>query len=161
METSRRASRVKKVATTAGIASAALGFTACGDEGDTSGSEEKVSIEELQQTPEEYVGQAVVVSADVNEDITPQAFAIAATGESSVVPLLVLHLEDEADPEEQGGSFDAQDGLAVEVTGTVKESFDVAALEDETGKDLNESALANWAGQPYIAAEEVDVVGNN
>lgn len=162
MEIHQRASRLKKVATTAGMACAALGLAACGDEGDTSGSEQKVSIKELQQTPKEYVGQTVMVSADVNDDISPQAFSIAGTDESSVVPLLVLHLEEEDDPEEEGEtSFDAQDGLPVEVTGTVKGSFDVVALEEKTGKDLNETALENWSGQPYIMATEVDVIGDN
>lgn len=162
MKISRKAGRLKKVAATAGIACAAMGLAACGDEGDTSGSEQKVSIADLQQNPDEYVGQTVVVSADVNDDISPQAFSIAGTDESSVVPLLVLHLEDEDDPEEEGEtSFDAQDGLPVEVTGTVKESFDVMAVEEETGKDLNETALENWSGQPYIKATDVDVIGDN
>lgn len=161
MELPRRASRLKRAVTTAGIACAALGLAACGDEADTSGSEKKVSIEDLQQNPDEYVGQTVVVSANINDDISPQAFSIAGTDETSVVPLLVVHLEDDDDPEEAGTSFDAQDGLEVEVTGTMKESFDAMALEDETGKDLNESALENWSGQPYIKATEIDVIGDN
>jgi hypothetical protein len=103
----------------------------------------------------------VMVSADVNDDISPLAFSIAGTDESTAVPLLVLHLEDENDPEGGETSFDAQDGLPVEVTGTVKGSFDVMALEEKTGRDLNETALENWSGQPYIMATEVDIIGDN
>ncbi|WP_026818230.1 hypothetical protein [Arthrobacter castelli] len=162
MKNSRCTSTLKRAAVAAGIVTAGLGLTACGEEeADTAGSEQKVSIDELLQTPQQYVDQTVVVSADVNDDISPQAFSIAGTDESQIPPLLVIHLEDKNDPAEEGTSFDPQDGVEVEVTGTVEGSLDVKELEQQSGKDLNETALENWAGQPYLKATDVEVIGDN
>lgn len=96
---------------------------------------------------EVHAGETVTVSALVNEVISPEVFTIAGTDETTVDALPVLH----------GEPMDTlESGLDVRVTGVVMTGFDLVAIEDEMGIDLDDELFEEWDGQPYIDATGVD-----
>lgn len=136
----------RKTAAVVVLPFAALGLAGCG--GEEEAAYDQAFVEEM----DSYISETVTLSAKVNDDITPKFFSIAGTEDSEVEPLLVMHGED---------TMDVQDGLTVEVTGMVQEAFDVQAVEENMGVDLNESALENWNGDPYLEATEISVLDDN
>lgn len=141
----------------------AFGVTACGD---TAGDEEGTSVEDIQEEDQEvdpdvdadadvdtepsgdadwafqgdydadfvdstndYVGEQVLVSADVNEVLSDNAFTIAGTDDTTVDEMLVIGTD--ANP-----MLDSD--VAVSVTGTVQESFDLPTVEENLGVDLDD-----------------------
>lgn len=92
-------------------------------------------------------GQTVTVSANVNEIITPEAFTIAGTEDTTVDPLLVLHKD--AEPE-------LKPELTVKVTGTVHVAFDLPAVEKDLDVDLDDALFEDWDGKPYLQASMID-----
>ena len=93
------------------------------------------------------VGQEVTVSAEVNELISDNAFTIAGTEDTDVQPILVV---------QSSGNPEIQQGLAVAVTGTVRDAFVVTDVESELGIELEDEAYAEWENQRYIVANSVD-----
>ncbi|WP_258803152.1 hypothetical protein [Pseudarthrobacter sp. NS4] len=145
----------------------ALGLTSCGTEGPETG----VDVEDVQELPEQTEtnntanpfdgpynqeffddldlreGQEVTVSANVNRIITPEAFTIAGTEDTTVDPLLVVHKD--AQPE-------LQPELTVKVTGTVHTAFDLMAVEKDLDVDLDDALFEDWDGEPYLQASTID-----
>lgn len=70
-----------------------------------------------------HKGEEVTVSANVNEILTPEAFTVAGTDDTTVDALLVLH--ETTQPE-------LRRELTVKVTGTVHTAFDLPAVEKRT-----------------------------
>jgi hypothetical protein len=133
-----RARRVTGAVVAAGLG---LGVLAgCGN--DTAGPETGASVEDVQEEPaaeepldeepaagaqevgadeaRSFVGQTVTVSADVNEILGPQAFTIAGTENTDAEPLLVIANQ----PDQL-----VQPDSALAVTGTVRQAFDLPAVE--------------------------------
>jgi hypothetical protein len=98
-----------------------------------------------------YVGEEVTLSADVNEVITPIAFTIAGTDDTSVEPLLVIGATEnnELAPE-----------TTVGVTGTVMQAFLVTEVEEELGVDLDDELFAECEQEPYVVADDVEILEN-
>lgn len=94
-----------------------------------------------------YVGEKVTVSANVDEVLTNKSFTIAGTDETSVEEVLVLH---------QKKLPEINAGLTVKVTGKVMESFDVPTVEKEMNVDLDDESFEDWDGEHYIKATNVD-----
>lgn len=144
------------------LALSTLSLVACGD---TAGPETGTSVEDVQETAEDEAaadgpydsdfydtvpdleGETVTVSADVNEVISPESFVIAGTDDTSVDPLLVVGAT-----EVTGLAPD----LTVAVTGTVHTAFDLPAVEEELGVDLDDALYEDYDQQPYITATGVD-----
>jgi len=151
------------------IAFSGVGLAACGD---TAGDETGTSVEDIQEgdapatSPttaagtydgvydntfhdgvNDYLGQTVTVSADVNEVVDGNTFTIAGTDDTSVDPLLVTGAK---------STSDLEPDLTVKVTGTVQEAFDLATVEDDLGVDLDDDLYDDWDGKPYIVASSVD-----
>lgn len=168
----RRTHPVRTTAAAGILAISALGLTACGD--DTSGTETGADVEDIQEEGVEeegveedavvdpyvglydtafyedldtYVGEEVTVSADVNEILSPMSFTIAGTEDTSVESLLIVSASE---------MNDLESGLAVEVTGTVHEAFDLPTVESEMDVDLDDELYSEWDGEPYIEATAVD-----
>jgi hypothetical protein len=83
--------RARRVVLGVGVVLAAATLTACGAEGETTGPESGVSVQEVQE-PEnfyegDYLGQEVTVSATVTDVISPQSFVLAGAdyGEDSLL----------------------------------------------------------------------------
>jgi hypothetical protein len=144
------------------LAVSALSLSACGD---TAGPEQGADVESVQEEADDaegydgpydgrfsddlnsYVGKKVTVSADVSRQLSPTAFTIAGTDDTSVEPLLILG----ADPATQ-----ITEDLTVKVTGTVVTNFDLATVEEEKSVDLTDEMFADFEGEPYIDAITVD-----
>ena len=165
--------RTARAAVAAVAALSALGLSACG--GDTAGTEAGADVEDvveeepLEEEPaaagpydgvydsafydevDSYVGEEVVLSADVNEVITPESFTIAGTDDTSVEALLVVGAT---------GDTELAPETTVGVTGTVMESFVVTDVEDELGVDLDDALFTDWEQEPYVVAEDVAVLEN-
>lgn len=96
---------------------------------------------------EVYAGEMVTVTALVNQVVSPEAFTIAGTDDSTVDELLVLH---------DGSTTELEPDLDVRVSGTAEESFVLLDVEENLGVDLDDDAFADWEGTPYIDATTVD-----
>ncbi|NEK84960.1 hypothetical protein GCU60_04170 [Blastococcus saxobsidens] len=94
-----------------------------------------------------YDGKTVALSADVNRVLGPAAFSLAGTDDTTIQPLLVV--APDADTE-------VRTDHTVAVTGTVHLSFDLAAVEQETGTDLDDGLLERFDGKPYLTAGRVE-----
>jgi hypothetical protein len=170
--------RTARAAVVAVAALSAVGLSACG--GDTAGTEAGADVEDVveeepaEEEPAEeepledgpyegvydtafydgvdtYVGEEVVLSADVNEVITPESFTIAGTDDTSVEALLVVGAT---------GDTELAPETTVGVTGTVQEAFVVTEVEEELGVDLDDALFAEWEQEPYVVADDVEVLEN-
>lgn len=162
----------RKMAVAGILPFAAVGLVGCNS---TSGTEEGADVEDVveeeapaEEAPAEdmaagpydgvydqtfydemdsYVGEEVILSADVNEIISPTSFTIAGTDDTTVEALLVVSAEEMSE---------VTPGLTVEVTGIVQEAFDLPTVEEELGIDLDDAAFEDWDGEPYVEATAID-----
>lgn len=93
-----------------------------------------------------YTAQEVTVTGDVDETLTPDAFTIGA----DVDPLLVIETQESIPP--------VDPGQEVEVTGTVEEIFEIVAVEEEFGIDLDDELFVAYESQPYLVASTGRIV---
>lgn len=149
-----------RVAAVGVAAAATLLLGACGD---TAGSEAGTDVQDIQQEtdavgvfdqpdfgdPMEFVGQEVTVSAEVNDIISPEAFTIAGTLQTSAEELLIVH---------DGSVVLGDNSVAVMVTGTVQERFDLVGAEEFVGGDLDDGLYVDYDGEPYIQAETIELL---
>lgn len=167
--TTSRTRRLAGVLVAAGIGTGVL--AGCGG---TAGPETGVSVDEIQEEAEagagagvnegvgadvdadavaeddvnRYLGQRVTVSAEVNEVLSPNSFTIAGTaGSGGAGELLIISNDPGVLVEEEN---------AAAVTGTVRQAFDLAAVESEFGVDYDDTLYGDYDGQPYIVAESID-----
>lgn len=155
------------------LVAATFGLAGCGDENDTVGSEQGADVQDVSQNDgseeneaadspydaaydqafydeaDSYVGQTVTLSAKIDNEITGRFFSIAGTGDTEVKPLLIMHSRQVPQVGE---------GQAVEVTGVVHKALDVEALEENLGINLDNSAVEEWTGEPYVEATEVTLL---
>lgn len=120
---------------------------------ESAGPEAGATISEISQAPDEYIGQTVTVSGEVAEVIGPQTFSIGAQDEAGGGTLLVVGAQPLAEIVAEDEEIAAED--VVGVSGTVRE-FDIPAIEEEIGADLDDAALAEFEGNPAIVANNVD-----
>lgn len=170
MTTEHKHTWLRRTAVASILPFAALGLTGC----DTSGTEEGADVEDVveedadagaaveEETVEPYdglydqafydekdtyIGEEVILSADVNEIVSPSSFTIAGTDDTTVEPLLVVSAEEMSEVEP---------GLTVEVTGIVHEAFDLPTVEEEMDLELEDETFEDWDGQSYVEATNVD-----
>jgi hypothetical protein len=117
------------------------------DPGLDPGPYEDTYDQEFSNDYDAYIGETVTVSADVNEIISPAAFTIAGTNDTTVEALLIVHDKELSE---------LSNGQAVAVTGTVHESFDIQTVEKELGVDLEDERYEEFDRQRYIQASSVD-----
>ncbi|MGY1608429.1 hypothetical protein [Geodermatophilus sp. SYSU D00700] len=167
MRTTPTTPKSVRVAVAAFAAVSTVGLSACSD---TAGSETGTDVEDVVEEESavaeayegpydtdfheglgEYTSEQVTLSADVDEVITPEAFTIAGADDTTVDSLLVV-----------GAAGDAQlsPETTVEVTGTVQERFVIAEAEEDLGVDLDDALFAEWEQEPYVVADDVEVLEN-
>lgn len=136
------------------IAVTALLLGACKD--DTAGPETGLSLGELQtdedtvlDDPQTFPGQEVTVSAEVSFALSPYAFVIAGTDETTVEPILVVTRE----------PVDVAPELPVRVTGFVAPIFNVPRAEEYAGDDFEDDLYGDFNGEPYIQASRISLLG--
>lgn len=93
-----------------------------------------------------YMGQGVTLTGEVNETITPDAFTIGP----DVDPLLVIETNEDIPP--------VDPGQQVQVTGTVEQVFDIVAVEEDYGIDLDDELFVAYESEPYLVADTGEVV---
>lgn len=176
-----RSRHTTRTTTAAGVlAVAVLGIAGCGaDEADTGTDVEDITEGEVIETPVPgatetvvapapapvgspyvgpynrqffddqltYEGQEVTLTAEIEEIVSPQALEISDPNDIELDPLLVIHDLDQPDLEED---------QVVEVIGTVQASFDQTVVEQDLGIDLDDEMFADYAGEPYVQATEVN-----
>lgn len=116
-------------------------------EGDADWAYEGNFDAEFFDTANDYAGQEVNVSADVNEVLSDDAFTIAGTDDTSVDEMLVVGAD---------STSELENDLTVSVTGTVQEDFDLVTVEENLGVDLEDELYEDWDGQTYIEASSID-----
>lgn len=150
MRTVMRTSHKALILAAAVTLGAAL-VSGCGGDDDTAGSERSADVEDVQEDAfwgdvNQWTDEKVTVSANVNEVINQNSFTIAGTPESDVDELLVVSANDSQ----------VQEGQTVQVTGTVRDRFDVVEVEDDLGLDWNDTLYEDWNDEHYIVASSVD-----
>ncbi len=103
-----------------------------------------VTIGNLADNPQEYLGQVVTVSAPVTNILSPNAFALGGQ-------VLVVGSGKEA----PGGSL--TEGNVLQVTGPYRQ-FDLAEFERELGVDLQDELFADWGDRPALLARQIQPV---
>lgn len=101
--------------------------------------------EDVLEDPASLVGHQVVVSAEVESVIDTQSFTL----DGPQGPLLVVNATG------SDNSDIVEDGAVVQVTGTVREGFNVTEAEQEFGLELDDGLFADFEDQHYIAADSV------
>lgn len=94
-----------------------------------------------------YFGEDVTLTAQIEKVLSPHAFTITGADDASADPLLVVHAEELPPLEPQ---------TPVVVGGPVREYFDLAAVEEELGEDLDDSLFENWQNEPFLLAERAE-----
>ena len=118
--------------------------------GDFQGS---TGIDAILDAPESYVGQTTTVNGRIEQAIGPIAFVLTdADAESE--QLLVVSALSLASTYTGGDGPTPETGESVQVTGEVW-SFDVGAIEERTGIDLDDSLFSEWSGRPVVVATAV------
>lgn len=112
------------------------GLTACGDDSAVGGSDGDV----------DKLGEQVTVRAEVNEMIGPHAFTVSGTELTSTEELLVVSRK----------GVELQDESEVEVTGVLREEFDVRAVGEELGYEWKPDPFARWEGEYYVVASKIE-----
>ena len=102
-------------------------------------------IDDVLLNPDEYVGEEVTVTSDVEAILGTHAFTLAAPGGPFVV-VSAMGI---------GDSSVIERGAPVRVQGTVRDGFSIGAFEDEFAVDLGDEALAIFEDRTYVVAERV------
>jgi hypothetical protein len=97
---------------------------------------------------ERFIGETVTIREEVNSVVGPSAFTL-----DEEAPLAAGIDNDLLVVSSTTGEI-VEDGALVEVSGQVR-PFDLAAIEQQTGFDLDETALEAYNGRPVLVADYV------
>ncbi len=119
-----------------------------------SGDVANVTVAEIASNPTQFVGQTAAVSGEVEEVIGPTAFkidedAVFAGGIDNDLLVVAAGQNIPFINEELGDR-------TVLAVGPVRE-FNLAAVEQEIGYDLDDNLFNDWAGRPVIVAKAIYV----
>lgn len=139
-------------ALSAAVAAVALPFSlaACGNDDDTAGPERGTSVEDITEedqyfADDQYVGEEVTVSAEVEEVLSPQSFRLDG-GDWGDESLLVVSAQQ---------AKDLQEDDVVQVTGTVRE-FTFDDFNNEYGLD-DPGIYDEYDQEEFLVASKVEV----
>lgn len=147
----RRHRNLRRVVGSAVFAAALpLSLAACGNDDDTAGQESGTAVEDITEedqyfADDQYVGEQVTVSAEVEEVLSPQSFRLDG-GDWGDESLLVVSAP---------RAKDLQDDDVVQVTGTVRE-FTYDDYANEYGLD-DPGIYDEYDEEEFIEASKVDV----
>ena len=98
------------------------------------------------ETVLDYADQEVSLIGEVDTVVSPVAFTLTAPDDSPIEPLLIIH-----DPIGNG----LTEGAAVEVTGLLREAYNVPSVEENLGGPPGEEVLAHYDGEPFVGEATV------
>ena len=120
------------------------------------------TIDEITDSPGQFLGRTVTVSGEVDAVLGPRAFTIGGDDFIGEDELLVVGANNLPQligrselPGRAAGELLAEDDV-VQVTGPVRR-FDLAAFEREIGFDLDDNLFRDWAGRPAIVASSLEL----
>ena len=116
------------------------------NEEDSAGPEASVTVSEVTSSPEEFYGERVTVSGEIENVLGPRAFSIGGQHFAGQ-RLLVVLAKDVPLPAVSGRSGDtafAADDI-VQVSGPARR-FSIVQFEREAGVDLHDHTTAGTAG---------------
>jgi hypothetical protein len=104
----------------------------------------------IQSQPDAYMGRSFIVTGKVGEVVDPNTFTVyedQAVGIAGEILVVYDSAEVMFTPGDNGGDD-------IQVTGTIH-GYDVVAIEDVTGLDLDDDAFADYEGMPVMVAESI------
>jgi hypothetical protein len=119
----------------------------------TEESDAGVTFEEVSEVPSRYFGETVTVMGDVAQILGPRSFLIHQRLEGDMLVVSSAPLREVGN--EPGGAGFSEESL-VWVTGEVRR-FDLSAIEDRTGVDLDRETLDAYDGTPAIVNASVSL----
>lgn len=123
---------------------------------DSAGPEVGATVSDITDNPEEYLGETVTVSGEVDDAIGPRAFTIGGQEFYGGDTLLVVS----ANPLPTIADRPADEAVltddVVQVTGPVRR-FNLAEFESTIGADLDDALFTAYDGQPAVIARSVDL----
>jgi hypothetical protein len=118
---------------------------------DSAGPETGVTIEDVADEPERYVGQTVTVSGEVDEVVAPNAFTI---GDDDELLVVIPRLGPAANP-----AALEEDDAVVRITGQVA-SLELPTFEELADADLDDALFEGLEGEPVLIARSVEQLPN-
>ena len=116
-----------------------------------------ISVDDIAANPGAYLGQTVTVGGPIGELVGTRAFTLNDNDVLGNDQVLVVGAKPfSAIPGRQADASLLADDT-VQVTGTVR-TFDLAAVEQEVGADLQDDRFRDWGGKPAIVAQSIRVV---
>lgn len=88
-----------------------------------------------------YVGQRVTISGEVGRTLSADTFTLSGAAD----PMLIV---------EEQEILEVSEGQSVEITGTVRENFSVAEVEEQLGIELDDELYTDFEGDYYVVATE-------
>lgn len=114
---------------------------------EASADEEVVRLDDVGDDLEASVGEELTVVGAVQDVITPDVFTLVDPTGTTLDPVLVV-------------GADASDTLApeqeVEVTGVVKDDFDIEQAEETLDIQLEDELLTEWRDGLFLEAQQVE-----
>ncbi len=112
-----------------------------------------VTLEEVSEEPSRFFGETVTVRGDVTQVLGARSFLITQRLDSDLLVVSSVPLREVGD--ESGGATFSEESQ-VWVTGEVRR-FDLTAVEDRIGANLDQEALDAYVGTPAIVARSVSL----
>jgi uncharacterized protein YdeI (BOF family) len=126
-----------------------------------SGEAMAITLSDIADNPEQYLGQIVTIRAPLGEVIGPRAFTLSDPALLDFDSLLVVGASESAIPTEEGlfspDAAEPVEDAEIEVTGTVRQ-FDQPTLEQELAYEFPDPLIGNYSGQTAIVADDVRVL---
>ena len=107
-----------------------------------------VTVGQILDNPNAFVGETVVVTAETDRIVSPDAFTLDDPNPAVDRALLVF----KANPDVTFPGL--VKGNVVQVTGSVR-IFRLLEIERDLGRDLDDSTYAGFEGQPVIMAQQI------
>lgn len=120
------------------------GLAGCG--ADEAG--EPVPVEDVREDAADLADTEVTVTGRVSDVITERAFVLAAATGADQPGLLVI----------SDGGPELVDGVAVTVTGQLRQGFEPGTVEDELVFDENEVLFRPFQNEPFLIADRIEPV---
>jgi hypothetical protein len=113
----------------------------------TEPNDTNVTIEELADDTEQYVGQTITIRSQVAEELDDSSLILQTDESFGGAPVLVFNAD-------SNSLNRPSEDIPIQVTGTVQQLV-LADIENQYGVDLDERLYTDYENQPAIIAESV------
>lgn len=135
--------------------------TTAAEGGEMAGEPMEVTLSEISDNPDAYLGQTVSVIGDVTTVIGPRSFTLNDPALIGLDSLLVVGADETVIPQDNDIFIpDTGVGGEVVVTGTVRE-YDQQTFASEYGYEFTEEGLVEYGGRATIVADDIEVLSQD